>query len=260
MGKIPTIAIVAIVAVLIIGISAAAFYLLIKPEQAKLTELNTRLDEEKKVAGQLDKATGDLEKATADWLEAQTQLADLQERKSIHISMYMPIMAMTALWYEYRQDLPGAVEDFIKSTGCTIVNGAAMPAPSMAPPTVPSNGFLQVPEGAPINLTVEGTLADIERLYKSLSDLRRIGVIGSLSLTGTGEILRAQIPLTLYIMVEGAEAAAPPPAAGGGGGGPDDMMMMGGPDGPGGGPPGGPDGGAPPPGPPDGGGGGGGDD
>ncbi len=218
MGKIPTLAVVAIALVLIIGISVACYYFLIKPEKARLAGLQTQLDQELQVAAQKQAKEAALESTKAAWLKAQGDLEQLRERKSIPISMYMPMMAMTTMWWEYRENLPRAVEKWVADQGCTIETGASMPAPSLTPPNVPASGFLQVPEGQVLNLTISGTLANLERLYKSLNQLPRVATIGGLSLSGSGDRLTAQVPLSLYIIVEGAEATAPPPAAAAAGG------------------------------------------
>lgn len=268
MGKIPTIAVVAIALVLIIGISVACFYFLIKPEKARLAVLQGQLEAERQVAAQKQTAEAALASTKQAWLVAQRDLEQLRERKSIPISMYMPMMAMTTMWWEYRENLPRAVEKWVADQGCTIETGASMPAPSLSPPNVPASGFLQVPEGQVLNLTISGSIANLEKLYRSLDQLPRVATIGGLSLSGSGDRLTAQVPLSLYIIVEGAEAVAPAAPAGGGmGGGMGGDMGggmgggMGGPPGGGmGGPPGGGMGGGPAAGPPGGGGGGGGDD
>lgn len=231
MGKVPTIAIVAVVAVLIIGMSVAAFYLLIKPKKAELEKLRTDLEAEKAVVAQKGQAEADKAAVDAAWLKAQQELAGLRERKSIHISMYMPLLAMTAIWYEYRDELPKAVQKYMESQGVTIESGATIPAPPMTPPTI-QEGFMQVPSSAPLNLTVKGTIQQIQNVYKNLAQLPRVATIGALNLSGSGAQLTATFPLSLYIIIEGP--AAPPAAAAGGGG----------PGGPGGGPggPGGPEG------------------
>ena len=238
MGKVPTIAIVAIAAVLVIGISVAAFYLLIKPKKEALTKLRTDLAAEQAVVDQKAQAEADKAAVDAAWLKAQNELEALRERKSIHISMYMPLLAMTAIWYEYRDELPKAVQKYLEDQGVTIEQGASIPAPPLTPPTVPSTGFMQVPGNSPLNLTVRGTLEQIQRVYQNLAQLPRVATIGSLSLSGTGRQLTATFPLSLYILVEGAEAVAPPPAAAPAGG------LGGGPPGAGAGPA---EGGGPPP-------------
>lgn len=240
MGKVPTLAIIAAALVLIVGISVASFYLLIKPKKEELGTLSAKLEEEKQVVAQRPTAEAEQAATNARWMKAQADLAALRERKSIPISLYMPLFAMTSIWYEYRDDLPRAVETYLESQGVTIESGASIPAPPLAPPTVPSSGFMQVPGNAPLNLTVRGTLAQIQRVYENLAQLPRVATIGALNLTGTGQDLTASFPLSLYILVEGAEAVAPPPPAAGAG---PEAGPGAPPDGPGGGPPPGPDGG-----------------
>lgn len=231
MGKIPTIAIVAIVAVLIIGMCVAAAYFLVKPKQQELAKLREDLAAEEAVVAQKAQAERDKAEIDQKWLQSQEELAALRERKSIRISMHMPLLAMTALWYEFRDDLPVAIKRYFDSQGVTILEGATIAGPPLAPPTVPSTGFLQVPGNAPLNLKVSGSLGAIERLYRNLAMLPRIATIGSLSLTGSGDQITATVPLTLYILVEGAEAASPPPApaAAAGPGGPGGGAEAGGP-------------------------------
>jgi len=228
MGKIPTIAIVAVAVVLVIGISVACFYFLIRPEQKTLAGLQQTLSSEEQVAAGKPQAEVDEKAMTQAWLRAQKQLEALRDRKSIPISMYMPVLAMTTMWWEYRDNLPRVVEKWVADQGCIIETGATMPAPSLSPPGVPPSGFLQVPEGQVLSLTIAGTMANLERLYRSLRSLPRVATIGGLRLSGQGDRLTAQVPITMFIIVEGAETVAPPPAAAAGG-------MGGGMGGPGGG-------------------------
>ena len=83
----------------------------------------------------------------------------------------------------------------------------------MTPPAAPASGFLQEPGNQTINLTVRGSLANIERLYRGLPNWPRVVTVGSLSLTGEGDNLTATVPLTFYLLVEvppGVAAAAAP--------------------------------------------------
>jgi hypothetical protein len=218
MGKIPTIAIVAVALVLAIGISVACLYFLIRPEQKTLAGLQQNLASEEQVAAGRPQAEAEEAAMTQAWLVAQRQLEALRDRKSIPISMYMPVLAMTTMWWEYRDNLPRVVEKWVADQGCVIETGATMPAPSLSPPAVPASGFLQVPDQA-LSLTITGTMANLERLYRSLSSLPRVATIGGLRLSGQGDRLTAQVPITMFIIVEGAEAVAPPPAAPAAGGG-----------------------------------------
>ncbi|HCA48172.1 MAG TPA: hypothetical protein DEP45_12720 [Armatimonadetes bacterium] len=134
---------------------------------------------------------------------------------------------MIALWYEYRHDLVPVIEDWVRSTGCTIESGASFPAPPMTPPTAPASGFMQIPAEQPVSLTVSGTLQQIERLYRSLDQFPRIVTISDLVLmpTGEGDRLQAPINLSIYLLVEAPAAPAPAAAAPApGGGGPEGEM------------------------------------
>lgn len=227
MGKIPTIAIIAIVAVLLIGMSVAAFYFLIKPKQVELASLKGQLKTEQDKVNEGPKADKDLAAVNQKWLQAQEELAALRERKSIHISMHMPLLAMTALWYEYRDDLPAVLKTYFESQGVEIEQGAAIPAPPVTPPTMPANWFMPIPSSTPLSFRISGSLGAIERVYRNLSQLPRIATIGSLSLSGTGERLSATVPLSLYLLVEGPDAPAAPAAAAGGAAGPGGAPGMG---------------------------------
>jgi len=168
-----------------------------------------------------------------------TQQKDLDRymrTRSIALSTYQPVQAMIALWFEYQEDLKPVVEDFIQASGCQIVQGAALPAPEMKKPTLGPSNFLRV---GTLNLRVRGNMAQLRKLYTSLSTFKRVGTIGILDLTPTaGDELEATIPLTIYILGEGPETAAAAPAAGGAPG----MPGAGPPGMPGAGPPGAPTG------------------
>ena len=234
MGRIPTWAIILAGVFLLAGLGALGFFLQIKPAQEELAAQETKLADEKAVAAKLDATKAQLDQVTADWLEAQQRLQDLREARSIPISFGHPAGAMIALWYEYRHDLVPLIEDWIQSTGCTIESGASFPAPPMTPPSAPPSGFMQVPGGQTITLTVRGTLTELERLYRSLDQFERVVTISDLVLQPeeTGEVLSAQIPLKIYLLVEapagagGGGGAAMPGGGGGmppGPGGPEDM-------------------------------------
>jgi Tfp pilus assembly protein PilO len=244
MGRVPTWAILLAGVFLLAGVGAAGFMLQIKPAQDELQAQEDKLEEEKAVAAKLDATEQELEQVTAEWLEAQDELQALREARSIPISFGHPAGAMIALWYEYRHDLVPLIEDWVQSTGCTIESGASFPAPPMTPPSAPPSGFMQIPANQTITLTVSGTLTQIERLYRSLDQFERVVTISDLVLQPQegGEMLQAQIPLKIYLLVE-----APAGAAGGGGGGAAPGGPPG-PDGPPGAPPDAPPGAEPDPG------------
>jgi Tfp pilus assembly protein PilO len=213
MGRIPTWAVLLIGVFLLAGTGVLVYMLMIKPAQEELAEREADLEEEQQVAARLDSATAELEQITDEWLDAQDELQSLRETRSIPISFGHPAGAMIALWYEYRHDLVPLIEDWVESSGCTIESGASFPAPPMTPPSAPPSGFMQIPENQTVDLTVTGTLSQIERLYRSLDQFERVVTISDLVLEPvdeTGNIMQAPIPLKFYLLVEAPPGAAAP--------------------------------------------------
>jgi hypothetical protein len=87
----------------------------------------------------------------------------------------------------------------------------------MTPPAAPASGFMQIPNNQTITLTVQGTLTQIERLYRSLGSFERVVTVSNLVLEpveGTNQ-LRAQVPFKFYLLVEAPKGAAAPAAGSG---------------------------------------------
>lgn len=233
MGKIPPIVTIVIGIVLLVGLSAAFFFLMIKPKAKELADAQAQYETDKAKADTLPQVKAQYQAAVADWMKARMDLEQLMALRSTPISFYTPIPAWIALWQEYRVTMPGVIEKFVKSFGLRIVSGMSMPAPPASPPSPPASGYMAIPEGT-VTLTVEGTLQQLERFYRSIKYCPRVMTIGGLSLSGTGNTLTATVPMNFYLLVE-----TPPGAAAAAGG-------------PGGAPPGvpGAPGGAPPPGAP----------
>ncbi|MEA3399981.1 MAG: hypothetical protein U9R79_01935 [Armatimonadota bacterium] len=208
MGRIPPIAVIVTGLVVVIGAAAAMLFFLYKPAHATLGELRDEYREAERVADQLTSAKAERDKVAAQWEEYKAELDELREKRSIPISFGHPAGAMVALWYEYREDLPPLIEDWVESTGCTIESGQSFPAPAMTPPSLPPSGFLQVPQQS-ITLTVSGSLSAIERLYRSLERFPRVVTVSQLVLEAadeTGNVLRAQVPMKFYLLVEAPES------------------------------------------------------
>ena len=208
MGKIPPLAIIGITAVLIIALSVGALFKLIRPARATLAEKEAKLDQEQEKAAQLEATQEDLDKKTEQWLTAKVELDKLMEKRSIPISWGQPFAAMVAsLWPEMRRDLADVVPEWVTAQGVKITSGASLPAAPNLPPPAPPDGFYQL---ATINLGVEGTLSEIERLYRALPEFPRIATISELSLTGEGDTISATLPMTIYLLAEVPAVAAAP--------------------------------------------------
>ncbi len=212
LGKVPTFAIWIVTLVLVAAIVVLFEWKLIKPQKEELAKLQEELAAEEAVAAERPQAEARLAEVQAKWEEAQARLQQLQDTRSFPISTYQPIGAMVALWFEYREDLPRVTREWLESTGITLESGITFPTPEVSPPTIPSSGFIALP--GPMNLTIGGTLQQIERFYSSLGTYSRVATISGLQLTGEGDNLKASVPISLYLLVETPAAAPAAPAAG----------------------------------------------
>jgi Tfp pilus assembly protein PilO len=211
LGKVPTYAIFIVAVVLIAAIVVLMEWKLIKPQKEELAQLQEQLAAEEQVAAQRPQAEAELAEVQAQWLAAQARLEELQKDRSFPVSMYQPIGAMIAMWYEYREDLPRVTKEWLDSTGVILNTALSFPTPEMGPPSVPASGFIPLP--GTFNLSISGSLQQIEGFYSSLANYKRIATISGLQLEGEADNLTASVPLTIYLLVEAPiEAAAPPTA------------------------------------------------
>ncbi len=224
MGKLPSYVIIIVGAVIILGIVGYFYFVPIRRTAREIASLEDQYQSTKATAEGLAAAQAALDKAKADAAEAEALLAQKMAERSIPISFIYPFEATWGvLWPEYQKNLPNLIRAYVDQTKCTLVSASPLPAPPMMPPDPPANGFLQVPLNQSISLTLEGTLPDIERFYRSLRNFPRVVTVDGLSLqsTGNGERLTANVNLTVYLLVEVPEAPPAPTmaAAGAGAGG-----------------------------------------
>lgn len=242
--------------VLIVAVICVFVFVLLPPVNKEIQKVASERDQEQAKADQKPQVEARLAEAERKLKEQTAKLERYMESRSIPISLYQPNEAMIKFWYELQEDLAPAIEEYIEASGCRIIQGAALPAPQMAPPTLGPSNFIRIPQSGSLSFTVQGTMEELRKLYTNLGQFKRVATIEPLSLrpVGTGEELQADVSFVVYILAEGPEgagaAAAPAMGAGGmgmpgmGSGMP--MMGMGGPGGPGGagapgaGPPAGP--------------------
>ncbi len=90
--KMITIALIVGGGLLVLGVAALMFYLLISPENAELADVQAKLEEEKGIAAQLDQKETELEDITAQWLEAREELQKLRRTRSRPISIMVDFL------------------------------------------------------------------------------------------------------------------------------------------------------------------------
>ncbi|MGQ9732257.1 MAG: hypothetical protein ACUVX8_13425 [Candidatus Zipacnadales bacterium] len=207
--------------VLIIGAICVFAFVLLPPVNEQIKTVTEERDKEKGVAETRPQVEARLEEAERKLDEQTAKLTTYMRTRSIPISTYQPVEAMIKFWYELQEDLAPALEEYIESSGCRIISGAALPAPTMAPPTLGPSNFIRIPQSGALNFTVRGTMEEIRKLYTSLNKFERVATIEPLDLTpvGSGEELDANVNIVVYILAEGPEGgggAAPGAAPGAG--------------------------------------------
>lgn len=234
-------------AILVAAAVGVLAWKVVLPKKAVVTSTEAAAAEQQRIADQRPAQEKALAEAKHRWEVAHDSIALLMDERSIPISMGQPVITMTNLWQEVREDLPPLVEKLIRDSGCVLVQGASGWAPRMTP-FESSTAWIELPIGHAASgptsiaqsgsdvLWVAGTLADIERLYKSLRNFPRILTIQHLALVrlrelaGTQmyqtvsemldrdeeEVLLAPISLSIWLMCETPEAPAAAAAAAGG--------------------------------------------
>ena len=123
---------------------------------------------------------------------------------------------MIKYWYELQEDLAPALEEYIEASGCRIIQGAALPAPTMSPPTLGPSNFIRIPQQGALSFTVQGSMEELRKLYTSLNEFDRVATIAPLNLrpVGNGDELEATVDITVYVLAEGPEGGGGAAAAG----------------------------------------------
>lgn len=200
LGKIPPFVLGPVGVILVLVLAFLGYWFMVKPKQAEIARVEAQIAEEQKKADQKEEAEQGLEKVKREWETSHESLAQKLDERSIPLSMGHPLIAMVNLWREVREDLPRLIEKFVEDSGCVIIEGH----PGWEPPMEPyaaNTAWIEFPLGAPSGggqtvagggnspLWVAGTLADIERLYKSLRNFPRILTIHHLGLVRLRELM-----------------------------------------------------------------------
>jgi len=176
--------------------------------------LEAQRDQLKQKADGLSAADKDKTDAMRELAEARRKLAEIKAVRGVPISTYDPAEALIAVWTEYRQDLPPLIEQWVERSGCRIVNSVSLGQPPSGNLSL-TDGFLRIPQSGTLTLTVQGSLAQVRRLYYSQNQFGRVLTIGALNLDPQDDgTFVCTLPLVVYVLVEAP--AAPAPAGGGG--------------------------------------------
>jgi Tfp pilus assembly protein PilO len=259
--------------VLLVGLSAAAYFMMMKPQLEEVKSLEGQIEEQYSKLAKKAEAERELAEAKRSLREARAVLARYKQEKGIPVSFADRAEAAYVWFHEVHQHSAPLLKSFLEKSGVAVMEGSDFPPPPEVAPYLRAqdlptkHDMVAIPDDeTPIAISVQGTIEQVEALFASLDAFPRILVIDGLQLepttatvTGTDDKVTASFNMYMYAFVEGGEEAAAAPAAGGApsaGGMPSGPSMagMGMPPGAPTGP--GPPGGGATPGPPGGGGGG----
>ena len=253
-------------ALLLIGMVAAWFLLLVRPQNDEIAKVRKNYDDRAVVAKTLGAELIHKAKAAEQKQYLDGQLAFLQTRyRSLFFDKLEGdgILAdvnrdrtwrrwMNEYYSEFgvsaRQELIAAADE----TGVIIKTSIKVDAPPKVPEDVvpPASGFLKptAASGGALGVTITGTFPDILRFLNRINLSPILMSVGNIKLDGYSPTINATFTITPYLMSRGTEittSVAQPAADAPAGGAPPGGAP--GPAGPGGGPPGaGPPGAGPP--------------
>jgi hypothetical protein len=195
--------------VLVIAAICVFAFVLLPPVTKEIDKVSKDRDTEQQKADQKGQAEKRLADAERKLKEQTIKLEGYMRARSIPLSLYQPNEAMIKYWYELQEDLAPALEEYIGASGCRIIQGAALPAPQMSPPTLGASNFIRIPQQGAMSFTVQGTMEQLRKLYTSLNQFKRVATIEPLDLrpVGSGEELQANVNIVVYILAEGPETA-----------------------------------------------------
>lgn len=222
---------------LLVAISAGSFMFLIKPQREALASKQDEIEDQRKKLDSKSKEEEKLGEAKIALREAQKKMARYEQEKGIRISLADPDEAAFRWYQEITRHSAPHLRNFLERSGVSVMEGVEFPAPPDGPPTVVKHDMVAIPDTQAIPVSVQGTLEEIETLYRSVDAFPRVLVIDGLTLeptsgtrSGTDVRMLASFNMHMYALVESTgEAAAAAPSAGRGA--PSAGRMMGGPSG-----------------------------
>lgn len=208
--------------VIVIGIVVAAviasgiFFVLIRPTQAEIKNLDTQIEAASQRAAQLPQAKRQLEDAKKEVEQARLKWARYERSKMPAIDMTDRLKAALAYWKEPERTAK-VLQDFVsKSQDVIFLGGFAIGIPTTDPNQLPWPVWV-VPLGT---FQVQGDFESILRHVERWNNAPRLVLIDGLQLSGVSPQLIGQYTATLFILPRAKDdrPAGLLPSAGGAGG------------------------------------------
>lgn len=188
--------------VIVIGIVVAAviasgiFFVLVRPTQAEIKNLDTQIEAASQRAAQLPAAKRQLENAKKEVEEARLKWARYERSKMPNIDMTDRLKAALAFWKEPERTAK-LLQDFVsKSQDVIFLGGFAIGVPTTDPNQLPWPIWI-VPLGT---FQVQGDFESILRHVERWNNAPRLVLVDGLQLSGVSPQLIGQYTATLFIL------------------------------------------------------------
>lgn len=239
----------------LIGMSAGWFFVLVRPQREEIARTETQYEELKTKASGLDKALKDKQVAEdrLNYLKGQLVLFRGGETNRAAQGLYRRLYfgdvagdsaaqkaALDVLWRswmnEYHYQFGPTLQAELKRAEAASQVALTMPAikvddppqtPEDAKSKIPTNGFLKplsATNNGTLSLEVAGTFQNILRFLENINRSSILMVVGQIKLEGYSPNIKATFPITVYLVASGpgapikATSGAAPGGEGGGDG------------------------------------------
>ncbi|GIV20015.1 MAG: hypothetical protein KatS3mg023_1766 [Armatimonadota bacterium] len=194
-------------------IASGIFFVLIRPTQAEIKNLDTQIEAASQRAAQLPAAKRQLEDAKKEVEEARLKWARYERSKMPDIDMTDRLKAALAYWKEPERTAK-VLQDFVsKSQDVIFLGGFAIGIPTTDPNQLPWPIWI-VPLGT---FQVQGDFESILRHVERWNNAPRLVLVDGLQLSGVSPQLIGQYTATLFILprAKNDQPGATLPSAGG---------------------------------------------
>lgn len=200
LSKLRKIHVIIIGSVLCVLVGVAIFFLMVKPQQEALKDVEGKIASAsvKGNPGALASAERALQQAYADHNIAQQDLNEQMELRMPYLNFSQRDIGMGQLWEEQIMTLRPLLLKYARYKGITITGGEMkIPDPPFNPNSdVFDKDVLEIPIG---DIQVAGDFGSIVSYVKRWNNCDRLVMLGPLKLEGVSPYLRASCKMTCYI-------------------------------------------------------------
>ena len=202
LSKLKRVHVIIIGAVVCVLIGVGMFFLLIKPCNESLAQLQQRYDAAYPEAMEEPKARRDLDEAIRKVSEMQKKLDTYMVAKMPEVDFSDRTKGMVELWHEQCETLGPLLESYAKRTGVKVLNDR-IPVP--APPVNPNDpsmlaGVIVLPLGS---IQVQGSFNQVMKHIRDWNNCGRLVMIDLPTLSGQSPTLQAAYNLSVIIFPRG---------------------------------------------------------